>query len=330
MITISYSGNLRRTHFGALKASSTLNANEKVDVVVDVLQCPWIRTKITIFGLGGWDGSSAVYEYARSRGLKQLVVIVAYPSGSPQPFVPSVDLADYAIAFQDIITTYPETKEFVVDNEAQTPQFHSSDDMTEYGDMLQALYPVAKANGVKIYDSGLVYNGGFKVRIYQWIVTRYNQTVADGFGASEMSNHQIQYAKGLVSDTALDLQAEQIDILLSFKNYIHGFNVHFYEQPPSEATTTVSAYGLRFITEFLNALGLICISNEMGQRNNSDPTLMRNIAKNFERLGYRHAEVWDGDGSELGGARPLSDVDTGDIFDNGAAYRDEVQLRKVF
>src|SRR4051812_45251631 len=65
--------------FGILVSNAGVTVDDKATIAHDSLGCDYVRTSIVV---STWSGSSAAYETNRSRGLKQLVVLKAYPSGS--------------------------------------------------------------------------------------------------------------------------------------------------------------------------------------------------------------------------------------------------------
>lgn len=311
--------------YGALKGSGALTSTQRSQLVANTLKCKWIRTKIVVFGAapnttsGGWNGSSPIYEVNDGLGLGQVVVIGAYPSGSVQPFVTSGDWAQYGSIIADILDTYPKIKLIVIDNEEETTSYHSGP-YSDYGGMLQAAYTVAHPRGVKVADGGILNAAGLHVKVYRWLVTKYNQSTATTYGSTIMTPHQVGVANGTIVDSAIEQLATDIDTILSYKAYVDYWNMHFYEQPASPSTTTITPNVLRYQKEFLQDVGKrLVISNECGQRNNSQPLLVTNLMNEFYRLNFEHVQWWDGTGNS--GAMPLTNNTTGAILPNGTAFK---------
>lgn len=312
----------RKPKYGSLKGSGTLSSTGKSDVVAS-LGCKYIRTKIVVLndissGLGGWSGSSAIYEYNDGLHLGQIVVLGAYPSGSVQPFVTSSNIALYKSTITAILNKYPKINFVVVDNEEITAAYHSGP-LSDYGAMLQAVYEVCHPRNIKVADGG-IYGAGLNILVYRWLVIKYGQSTADTFGSNVMSGGQILAAKTPNSNAGLEALATQITTILSYSQYFDYINIHTYEAPSSTGTTTITPNMIRFQKEYLeDTIKKPVITNETGQRNNSQPLLVTNMMNEFYRLKLAVVQWWDGTGTS--GATPLTDDNTGAILSNGAAFK---------
>ena len=213
-----------------------------------------------------------------------------------------------------------------LDNEEQTQTYHRGD-MADYANTLRTMWNVFHSKGVKCTDGGIIHGVGLRIKTYQWTIGKYGQLKADQFAAnSGMSPHQVRYANGIDTDAQFDEFMYEINTILNARAYVDYFNFHYYEDPDSPLETDISFDELRLQKEYIEAVGKRpTISNEMGQRNNSQPLLVTNEMNEFYRLGIEIAKWWAGVGP--GGAVPLTE-DNGDLLPNGIAFRDWILAHK--
>ena len=338
MIGVTYSSIENKTLYGALNSASGLSPTQRVDIVKDSLMCDYIRTRIVIFdappavtGGAGWGGSSNVYEHARSRGLKQVVVLVAYPTGTEQPFVVSSAIPMYKQIVDSILSTYPDIKLVVVDNEPQTNSYHSGP-MSDYVAMVQAVREVAMPRRVKVTHGG--FGNGFPIwiRVYQYVMNKYGEPTANAYALTNsvnMTPRMVDYAKGLRTpgaDPDLDQGCADFDLIINTYPFIDYHNIHFYEEPNTDSDVNISPNVVRFHKEYLENVGKRRVmTNECGQHAYPTPGMVTNMMNEFKRLKFKHVQWYDGLGTN---AVPLSDDITGARQPNGDAFMNFVVANK--
>lgn len=319
---IAYYDGVRAPQFSVLVNSSTLTNSQKASVARDTLNCYWVRSAVTT---STWTGSSNRIEAYIAKGLAQYMV-VNYSTGSPAPFVTSAQVAGYKDTLGKILAKYPYPKivGIVVNNEEQNTNFNSGS-MTDYvNNELIPAYQVAHPLGILVMDGGMI-AGGLDIKTLRYVDSVYGTTTGTVYAtAAGMSAAQINAARNPGSNPTLDAKANQIDTILSARNYVDYFNIHSYQ--PSITTTqpdtvtqsqTIVYQRQKEMVEYYSHKP--CISNEVGTRNNTLTTLVTNQWNGFVRLGFFMISLFDGNGSD--GAVTYTDETTGAILPNGTAFK---------
>jgi hypothetical protein len=170
----------------------------------------------------------------------------------------------------------------------------------------------------------MVTNGGFgsdaahAVLTYRWIVGKYGQSTADTWASSFMPTFQINAAKTPGSNPTVEGLVTAMQYVLNWAE-LDYINIHRYE---ASTTSAITPNMHRYIKEWVEeTYKRPYIINETGQWGTTDATQVTNLMNEFKRLRITYVQWWDGTGTF---AYPLTDGDTGAIFDNGIAFRDFV------
>lgn len=316
--------------YGMLVNSTTLSNEEKADIVKDSFGCDYARTAIV---LSQWNGSSSRFEIYDNKNLKQVVNFNYYPNSSGEPFISTPQrITTYSDTVALVLEAYPQIEIVVVENEEQNQNYHDGP-ITDYCEMLKAVWFEANPRGIKVANGGIA-GVGLDIKVYRWLVTKYGQSAADSYGNAAMSNAQINAAETVDSNPTLETAVKQVDTVISYRDYYDYFNVHGYEifsqtNNQSDTVTQVSLNVFRYIKEFVEELtGRPVITNETGQRNNSQPDLVTNMMNLFYRLGFEYVLWFNGDSVDAADARALSDQTTGEVFPNGDAFINFINTHK--
>lgn len=307
--------------FGVLVNSSTLSNSAKANITKDTLKCNYARTAITC---QSWTGSSTRFETYDAKGLKQSVVI-NYQAGNPNPFTTAAQLTGYKDTLTLIAVKYPQIYAVVVENEEQNDTYHSPAIFADYVNMVIANYQVFHPRGIKVTDGG-TYGSGLDIKVYRWLVTKYNQAAADQYGAATMTNAQINAAKTPDSNPTLELRVKQLDTVYDgIKDYVDYLNVHGYEtfqqgNTRPDTLTQVSLNVRKYQKEYLEeTYKRPVVSNEYGIRDNTQTVLIANMMTDVYNLGFFELYYYDGTGGA--GAQPITDDITGAILPTGTVYK---------
>ena len=309
--------------YGDLVNSDVLNNTQKAAITKDTLNCDYARSVIE---LSSWNGSNSQTVTFHAKGLT-IQPVLNYGGAGRVPFATSAQLNGYGDTIALVLDTYTYIKSIVIENEAiNDVQFHSGP-LSDYGGMLATAYPIAHSRGVEVSESG-VYGSGLDIKVYRWLVTKYNQSTADQYGAACMNTTQINAAKTPNSNPTLEETANKIDTIVSFKAYYDFCNIHPYEvfsrtnlQPDTVTQAAVNV--VRYQKEYMEAVtGKPCITNEMGQRDSEHPELTTNMMQVVYRIGMQWVLWYNGTG--LGGAFPLTNITTGEILPMGTAFKNFV------
>lgn len=316
--------------YGMLVNSTTLSNTAKAAIVKDSFGCDYARTAIVVTQ---WDGSSSRFEIYDDKNLKQVVNINYVPNASGEPFLSTPQrITSYSDTVALIFIKYPQIEIAVVENEEQNQNYHDGP-ITDYCEMVKAVYQEANPRGIKVANGGIA-GVGLDIKVYRWLVTKYGQSTADAYGAAAMSNAQINAAKTVNSNPTLETAAKQVDTVISYRNYYDYFTVHGYEvfsqtNNQTDTVTQISPNVWRYIKEFVEeTTGRPIITNETGQRNNISPTLVTNMMNEFYRLGFEYVLWFNGDSVDAAEARALSDQTTGEVLPNGDAFKTFITTHK--
>lgn len=308
--------------YGDLVNSSTLTNTQKAAITKDTLECDYARLTISI---SAWNGSNSGVVAFNNKSLIMMPVL-DYGTTNPAPFATPSQLTGYGDTIDLISNTYPYIKTYVVENEAINESFHSGA-LSLYGGMLQTAYSVLHPKGIAVVESG-VYGDGLDCNVYRWLVTKYNQSTADAYGAATMTASQINGAKNPGTNPTLDYKARKIDSIISYSAYYDYSNIHPYEvfsqtstQP--DTVTTAAYIVFRYQKEYLETVtGKPCITNEIGQRDSEHPELTTSMLNAVYAIGMQWVLWYNGTG--LGGAFPLTNITTGEILPMGTAFKNFV------
>ena len=321
----------RAIKFGMLVNSATLTNPAKAAITKDSFNCNYARTALTV---ETWDGSSSRIQTYKDSGLIQYVVI-NYKTGDSIPFVTASQLSGYADTVTDMLETYPypTIQTIAVENEEINKGQHTGP-LSDYGGMLQTVYPIAHARNILVTDGGF-YGAGLRIKVYRWLQTKYGvdgQDSADAYGERAMTAGQISAAQTPNSNPSLEAEANQIDTIFMYKDYVDYFNIHAYEvfsqtntmpDTVKQISTNVLMWQRDYVEE---TTGKPCITNETGQRTNEQPELVTNMLAEYYRLGFFIVQWYNGTGDA--DARPLSNQTTGETLPNGTAFKNYVSTHQ--
>jgi hypothetical protein len=309
-----------KPQYGAFLNNTNLTVTRRAAIAKDSLRCDLVRSQIVT---STWTGSSNTFNAYDAQGLDQWVVLLHNNAGGgAHPFVTSAGRTGYGDTVRSILLTYPQIHIIAVENEEFTTNFNSGP-MTDYGGMLQTVYPIAHALGVAVTDGGLT-GVGMAIKTYRYVVAKYGQTAADQYGvASGMSTTQINAAKTKNSNASLEAQANQIDTVFNYSAYVDFWNMHGYEvfvaTNSPDTITKISPNVYRYTAEFITrTTRKPVVSNEVGQRFNVQALLTTNMLNEFYRLGIPKI-IWYNNFGTLG-AQPLTDTTTGALLPSGVAF----------
>lgn len=312
-----------RTQFGVLVNSTLLTNSQKANVSYDTLGARYVRGALTC---NTWTGSSTRYETYRTKfGLGNQIPVInsrngtaAYPKTAPE-------LAGYADTLGRILDKYTDIKMVVIENEALNTTFHPADNLAEYSAVVAAAYPVCKARGVKMIESG-VYGSGLDGLTYRWLVSTYGSTTANLFGNIAFTPAQLTNIQNFGSNANLENNVLKVDTILNLSSYFDYMNIHLYEvynpNITNDSDIVVSTqYYLRYIKEYIETrTHKPCITNETGQRYNVQPGIVTSVLQQYYSLGFRIVQWFSGeDGSA--GSNALNNDTTGAIKPNGTAFK---------
>jgi hypothetical protein len=323
----AYYDAVMKPKFGVLVANAGATVNDKAIIARDSLKSQWVRSRIL---MDGWSGSSAAYDDYASAGLNQLVVLVTFATGTPQPWITDpTDLLAYAANVGSVCRKYPKEKEFVADNEAITTTypddnvnaFHSGS-LSQYLNQCAAIKDTLHKYGVQMIESG-IYGVGLHMYTYRWLKTKYNQTVADDFGSRCMSGTQISAANTVNSNPTLEFYYKQIDTILT-SGLFDEYNIHPYHPfgtSTQKDTITISDFTVwRFIKECVeDVTKKICIINETGIRGNESAAYLTSYLNVCMRLGFKYVQHWSG--TNVANDTKSLTADDGTLNDAGNAFK---------
>ena len=268
-----------------------------------------------------WKGSSIPYETNVDNGISMLWNVCYEPQPTkPKPF--PKDMKSYRTTFTDIVNTY-QPPVIVVENEEINKNWHSGP-MTDYINMLKVALDVCHAKGIKVTNGG-IYGPQLEVLTYRYLQTK-SQKRADSFGNNCMYAWQIKAAQTVNSNASLEKDVRQLDTLLNFYVNLDYINIHEYEPfNPNLSTSAKSQVGtitpvvIADLQEYLQTrTGRIVITNETGQRDNTNPSLVTAMMTEYDRLKFPYVMWYSGTG--VSGAQPLYNMTTGALNPNGQAF----------
>lgn len=304
----------RTTKFGSL-ISGDFTIDERVSIAKS-LNVAYVRDALM---MSTWDGYYKPYETYTSNGIN-VILNVNYdqPTQQPDPF--PTDMKAYKKTFKDIVQTYqPEV--IVVENEEINERYHSGP-MTDYIKMLQVAISVCHPKKIKVTNGG-IYGSQLEICTYRYLQT-ISQARADEFGNSCMSPFQVKAAQEPGSNPTLEYTVSQMDTLLDFYKNLDYVNVHLYEPFGADISktykvSTITPGVVEDIQEFLLArTGKPTMTNETGQRDNTNPFLVTAMLSEYDRLKFPYAIWYSGEGGS--GAQPLYNISSGVLALNGLAF----------
>ena len=338
MMMVGASGviaNVNTPKFGVLVNSSTLTNTQKADVSADGLGCKYVRGALTI---RTWSGSSTRYEIYRTKlGLgKQIPVINGINGGATPYYVGAEELGWYADTLALILDKYPDIKIVAIENEAinvtylgDASGFHTGN-LAQYGAQVQAAYPVCKARGVKMIESG-IYGIGLYGLIYRDLVAQGRTTDAAAYAAIAMTPAQLSNVQSGVN-AITEVKIRMVDSILNLSPYFDYMNIHLYEvfnpNIVDEAGQTVSTeLYIKYAQDYIQKrTHKQVVTNEIGQRNNTQPDLVTSLLAQYYRYGFPIIQWFSGVGSA--GSQPLNNETTGEINANGTAFKNYIQSKQ--
>lgn len=301
------------TNFGALILGDFTN-DEHVQIAKN-LNAKYVRATIT---MNKWDGRNVPYETYIGNGIK-VVLNVNYTSNDFQTAFPK-KLISYRQKFISITDMY-QPPVIVVENEEINPHYHSGP-MTDYINMLRVALEVCHQKGIKVTNGG-IYGPQLEVLTYRYLQTK-DQKRADSFADNCMEKSQVKDAQKPGRNKDLERKVSQLDTLLNFYPNLDYINVHLYEPFDPDVTdkskvNAATPVVVADIREYLIArTGKPVITNETGQRYNSNPHLVTSMLQVYDNLRFPYAIWYSGTGE--GGCRPLHSLTTGALYLNGIAY----------
>ena len=327
--------NVNTPKFGVLVNSSSLTNSQKADVSADGLGCKYVRGALTI---RTWSGSSTRYEIYRTKlGLgKQIPVINGINGGATPYYVGAEELGWYADTLALILDKYPDIKIVVIENEAinvtylgDASGFHTGN-LAEYAGEVAAAYAVCKPRNVKMVESG-VYGIGLYGLIYRDLVAQGRTADAAAYAAIAMTPSQLSNVQ-TESNPVTEVKIRMVDSIMNLSPYFDYMNIHLYEvfnpNIVDEAGQTVATdLYIKYAQDYIQKrTHKQLITNELGQRNNTQPDLVTSLLGQYYRYSFPIIQWFSGVGSA--GSQPLNNETTGAINPNGTAFKNYIQSKQ--
>ena len=302
------------TKFGCL-LNGDFTPDERASVAKS-LNVKYVRDAIV---MDKWKGKSNNYDAYTDAGIK-VVLNINYkqPGGSPQAF--PKDMNSYRKKFNDITNTY-QPPVVAVENEEINVNYHKGP-MSDYISMLKVALDVCHSKGIKVTNGG-IYGGQLDILTYRYLQTK-GQKRADSFANNCMENFQIKAAQNPGSNPDLEFKVRQLDTLLNFYDNLDYVNIHVYEPfdpyvTNTQKVNTSTPVVIPDIQEYLKVrTGRPVITNETGQRDNTNPDLVTSMLQLYDHLNFPYVIWFSGEGGR--GAQPLYDLGTGKLYPNGIAF----------
>jgi len=303
---------LRNTNFGSIILGNFTNT--KRVSIAKKLNAKYVRSTIT---MRGWRGRYFPYEAYIKSGIQVVLNVNQKPLNSPAVF--PKDLTNYREKFNSITNKY-KPPVIVVENEEINPHYHIGP-MTDYINMLKVALDVCHSKGIKVTNGG-IYGPQLEVLAYRYLRTK-SQNRADNFANNCMYPSQVKAAKNPGSAKDLEKKVRQLDTLLNFYHNLDYINVHLYEpfNPYVDPSTVINAtpFVVAGIQEYLKTkTGKPVMTNETGQRDNTNPDLVASMLQKYDQLNFPYAIWYSGTGE--GGCKPLHNLNTGNLYNNGISY----------
>lgn len=281
-----------------------------------LLHVNYVRDAVS---LDQWKGKSNNLDAYAADGIKVLLNINnQLPTGDPLPF--PTDMVTYRQNLTSVLNAYqPEV--VVIENEEINKNYHTGS-MLDYINMLKVALSVCHPKGLKVTNGG-IYGSSLEILTYRYLQTK-SQARADSFGNNCMSPFQVKAAQNPGSNPNLEYDVNRLDTLLAFYPNLDYVNVHLYEPFDPDVTddskvATPTPVVIPDIQEYLTVrTGRTVITNETGQRNNTNPQLVTGMLQEYDQLKFPYMVWFSGDGND--GAQPLYDLNTGMLFNNGIAF----------
>lgn len=311
--------------FGVLTNDPNLNTSQKI-IIINKYGVPYVRTDIV---LSEWAYTPNIYNQYVAAGLKP---ILNFNWGRQNlgaiPF--PTDMTDYANRATSVLnylqsnSSYPEV--IVTENEELNKNYHSGS-LSLYRNMLLTLSPLVHARGLKITNGGIS-GTGLEAATFRYVKATHGQSIANAFGNNCMTPSQVNAANNPGLNAAIEAAIADIQYLMTA--YVDAgldyVNVHSYEplNPNVVAAdqTAFTPYVLQYIKEYIFFMtGLLTFSNEVGIRNNTQPTLVTSFINNFIALGYPFVLYFDGDSADGTGSKALHQTGTTNLLATGDNYK---------
>lgn len=285
-----------------------------------------IYSRIPIYA-GYWPYTPTAYNQWVTAGFNIILNINWLPTGgTPIPFRTASELAAYGATVNAILTAISTPEIVVIENEEINPNYHSGP-MSDYVGMLATASPIVHSFGLKVANGG-IYGAGLDV-----LAWRYFDSISDfvqrDYIAQGMTPGEITGAANPGSNLTLEAKAQKVQDVLDASTYLDYINIHPYEvldeyvADPSVVTNITPGIVAGYQAFILAETGLPTMTNETGQRDNSQPDLVTNMLTEYVDLGFDYVVWFDGVGS--GGATALqAQTSPFDLFANGIAFRDFV------
>jgi hypothetical protein len=302
---------------GVLVNSEFLDIYQKPVIVADSLKSGYVRDAINIDVFLD-KGKSNSYEANLAKGLGVIVNINSVQQNTgAQPFL--TDTALYADRLDLIFSKYHEMKVAVPDNEPFNRNYHTGP-MQLYCNMQMVFARVAHKYGVKCSDGGM-YRIPLEILAYRYFDSTKQFASRDSLSLLMAKGYvKAAITKGLDADMEQKV-FEQFLILNTDKLMFDYANVHMYQDSQDTSLTTEKIKGLltylqKYVREYA---GLPLITNEFGQRHNTDSTVVRDLLRHVTKLNMPYALWFSGDDGNAG-AMALTNKD-GSLRLNGVAFR---------
>lgn len=284
------------------------------------LGCKYVRHSIV---MNVWTGSSPLAVTYRDSGLK-MVVNINYGNPAVSGAVPfPTNMVNYADTLQRIVNylvSLGNTVAIVIENEELNTNYHTGT-LAQYVTMLQTAYPIVHLAGFKMMNGGI--GERLNTPCFRWIKsTKYDQTTADLFGHATMLTAEYNGANNPGTVPSLEASVLNVDTIIQAHAYYDFFNYHFYEvyDPNTTGDDTVTQsnlYAQWRVKEYVESVtSKPLVTNETGQRNNEQATLVANQYTKFYQYGYWYSLQFSGDDTN---ARALQNPD-GSLRPGGDAY----------
>jgi hypothetical protein len=305
----------RNTKFGCMICGNFTN-DERIPIAQS-LNIGYVRSTIT---MTDWTGRYVPYETYVNNGVK-VVLNIGYAPQTGTPVAFPTDLTTYRKKFKEILDKYqPEV--VVVENEEINPNYHKGP-MIDYMRMLKVAIDVCHSKGIKVTNGG-VYGVQLEVLTYQYLQTK-GQSRADSFSNNCMDKSLVKSIQNKQLDPSIDFAVKQLDTLLHYYKNLDYVNIHPYEPFDPDVTdfskvNCATPVVIADFQEYLTArTGKPVMTNETGQRYNTNPDLVTSMLQEYDRLKFPYV-LWYSGETIGGSSKSLYDLNTGALYDNGIAF----------
>ncbi len=321
----------KSVRFGVMvaKTQGTVVPPSQQAKIAKTLGVNYIRARID---LDSWGGSNDAYDIYKDAGLKVLLNVNSgiprSATGEPAPIPFPTDMASYSKTLSSILDKYkPEV--VVIENEEDNPNYHTGD-ANDYINELKTGIQIAHSKGLKVTNGGITYHEVCAI-IYDDMMQHGKEQEAKEF-ANKVFPPAMLMRLSNASGPQIKRQLEfGRKIIAAYKTLdLDYVNFHWYEPVKARGAngvgktdTIVDTKIFEFVANYIKTMtGKPVMSNEFGVFNTA-PSLTRGLLQAVYNSNLQYAIFYSSDGGE-GRAVALQNL-TGDLRENGAAFRDFVK-----